>query len=156
MENIGVEIWVIAKLFEQIKLPHFGCWENISQNIINLLRPLWKRGEEDWSGWKLDLLFTLLTHFLKTLQAALDFEMKSLKIRDLLHLCQSSLGIIERNNLPNASLAKNSRNLSGPTPSRPAATFYRQKVRFVSKVNREHVIDWVKTQWRLFIQVNGM
>ena len=51
-------------------------------------------------------------YFLKTLQAALDFEMKSLKIRDLLHLCQSSLGIIERNNLPNASLTRDSRNLS--------------------------------------------
>ena len=115
--------------------------------------------EKGWGdvGWKLDLLFTLLTYFLKTLQAAaLHFEMKSLKIRDLLHLCQSSLGIIERNNLPNASLVGNSRNLSPETLSRPVAALYWQKVRFVSKVNREHVIDWVKTQWRLFSQVNDM
>ena len=70
LENIGVEIWVIAKLFEQIKLPQLGCFENISQNIINLVRPALERGEEEWSGWKLELLFTLLTYFPKTLQAA--------------------------------------------------------------------------------------
>ena len=55
-----------------------GCWKNISQNIINLPNPGFGRGEE-MGGWKLDLLFTLLMYFLKTLQAALDFEMKSLK-----------------------------------------------------------------------------
>ena len=57
-------------------------------------------------------------------QRAIHFEMESLKIRDLLHLCQSSLGIIERNNLPNASLVGNSRNLSSKSLSRPVATLY--------------------------------
>ena len=114
VKNIGGDIWVIANPFEHIKLPHFGCWENISQNIINL----WKRGEASEAAVGNCCSRSYSSHFsLETLQALVahvHFEMKSLKIRDLLHLCQSSLGIIERNNLPNASLVENSRNLSGP------------------------------------------
>ena len=148
VENIGGEIF--GSLPTHLSRSNFGCWKKIRQNIISI----WKRGEAVGNCCSR----CCCSHFfLQTLQAAsIHFEMKSLKIRDLLHLCQSSLGIIERNNLPNASLVGNSRNLSSESLSRPVAALYWQKVRFVSKVNREHVIDWVKTQWRLFSQVNDM